>query len=148
MAVPINAANKMVTEAVLKEKLQKVEALLAGATTPGERDAAQAARERIQVRLRELANQGRLVEMPFHFDNEWTLRLFQAVCRTNGLAPYRKPRQRRCSVMVQVDRDFLYGELWVKFKLMASVFKIHLHEAASQYIKDEILNGMEDFVSW
>lgn len=44
----------MTTEAELKEKLRKIEALFAGAATGGERDAAQAARERIQAKLRHL----------------------------------------------------------------------------------------------
>lgn len=148
MAIPTNTKDCIATEASFKDKLHKVEALLAGATTPGERDAALAARERIQVRLRELANRGRLVEMPFTFDNEWTLRLFKAVCRHNGLAPYRKPRQRRYTVMVQVEPDFLHGKIWADFKLMVPVLKFYLHEATSKYIKDDILNGMEDCVSW
>jgi hypothetical protein len=43
-----------VDENNLKEKLRRIEALFAGAATPGERDAAGAARERILQRLRDL----------------------------------------------------------------------------------------------
>jgi hypothetical protein len=42
-------------EAALIEKLRRIEALHAGATTPGERDAAANARQRILARLAELA---------------------------------------------------------------------------------------------
>lgn len=49
----------MTTEAELKEKLLKIEALFVGATTVGERDAAQAAREQIQAKLRDMEGQER-----------------------------------------------------------------------------------------
>ena len=43
----------VVGESTLKEKLRKIEALFAGAATPGERAAAGAAADRIRARLRE-----------------------------------------------------------------------------------------------
>lgn len=41
-------------ESDLFEKLRKIESLFAGATTPGERDAARAARERVAARMEKM----------------------------------------------------------------------------------------------
>ena len=49
----------------LREKLRKIEALFAGAATPGERAAAGAAAERIRDRLREAGGTEQSVEMTF-----------------------------------------------------------------------------------
>ena len=50
----------------LREKLRKIEALFAGAATPGERAAAGAAAERIRDRLREAGGTELSVEMTFN----------------------------------------------------------------------------------
>ncbi len=41
-------------DTALREKLRKIEALFAGAATPGERDAAEAAMLRVRARLAEI----------------------------------------------------------------------------------------------
>ena len=53
----------------LFETLRKIEALYAGAATPGERDAAASARERIRARLESVAQQERSEEYRFSMDN-------------------------------------------------------------------------------
>ncbi len=85
----------MTSEAELKEKLRQIEGLFAGAATAGERDAAQAARERIQVKLRGPEGQEPPIEMRFTLGDGWNLKLFLALCRRYGLKPYRKNGQRR-----------------------------------------------------
>ena len=55
----------MTTESELRETLRKIEALFAGAATAGERDAARAARERIQAKLRDFERREHPVEMRF-----------------------------------------------------------------------------------
>jgi hypothetical protein len=52
-------------EAALREKLRKIEALFAGAGTAGERNAAEAALERVRARLAELKRQDPPIEMQF-----------------------------------------------------------------------------------
>jgi hypothetical protein len=44
-------SNRMTPDEILRDKLRKIEALFAGATTPGEKAAAGAAAERIRHRL-------------------------------------------------------------------------------------------------
>jgi len=72
-------------EAVLREKLRKIEALFAGAGTIGERTAAEAARERVHARLAELQGRDKPIEMQFSLPDQWSRRLFLALCLSNRI---------------------------------------------------------------
>ena len=63
----------MTIEARLQEKLRKIEALFAGAGTPGERDAAEAALHRLRARLAEQLKTEEPIEMKFSLGDEWSL---------------------------------------------------------------------------
>jgi hypothetical protein len=78
----------MQTERDLRARLRKIEALFAGAGTPGERDAARAALERIQARLRSDRQTATPVEMQFSLGDPWSRQLFVALARRYGLRPY------------------------------------------------------------
>ncbi|WP_005032913.1 hypothetical protein [Holophaga foetida] len=134
----------MTTEAELKEKLRKIEALFAGAATAGERDAAQAARERIQVKLRGLEDQERPVEMRFTLGDGWNLKLFLALCRRYGLKPYRKHGQRRTTVMLRVVPTFANDVLWPEFTQLAEALGAYLNEATERIIREEIFRDTEE----
>lgn len=71
-------------EAKLLEKLRAIEALFAGATTPGERAAAADARARIQLRLDKMAEEAPPVEYRFTLADGWSRKLFMALCRRYG----------------------------------------------------------------
>src|SRR5947208_16016432 len=92
------ASLPMSTEAQLREKLRKIEALFAGAGTTGERLAAEAALERVRARLTELGHKDSPVEMQFSMPDQWSRHLFLALCRRYGLSPYRLHRRRRNTV--------------------------------------------------
>jgi hypothetical protein len=79
----------MIDEAHLRDKLRKIEALFAGAATPGERQAAGAAAERIRLQLVAAASTESEIEMRFSIPNPWSRRLFIALCRRYGLRPFR-----------------------------------------------------------
>ena len=134
----------MTTEAELKEKLRKIEALFAGAATAGERDAAQAARERIQVKLRGLEDQEHPVEMRFTLGDGWNLKLFLALCRRYGLKPYRKHGQRRTTVMLRVVPTFANDVLWPEFTQLAEALGAYLNEATERIIREEIFRDTEE----
>ena len=55
----------MSIESQLREKLRKIEALFAAASTAGERLAAEAALERVRARLAELGRRDSPIEMRF-----------------------------------------------------------------------------------
>ncbi len=77
----------------LLEKILKIEALIQGSSSEGEREAARLAKERISSQLAK-----RQAEMPveyrFSFDCYWKKRLFMSLCKKYGFSTYRYPRQR------------------------------------------------------
>lgn len=90
----------------LQARLRKIEALMAGAGTSGERDAAGAALERVKARLAEQARRDPPVELQFSMPDAWSRQLFVALCRRYGLRPYRyRPAAHlaRFSGTLQVD---------------------------------------------
>ena len=91
----------------IRERLAKLEALFARGATEGERAAAGAALERLQARL-DLAGSPRdepEIEMQYTLPDVWAVHLFVALCRKNGVNPYRYPRQRRTTVMVRNPQE-------------------------------------------
>ena len=74
-------------EAKLREKLGKIEALFAGATTEGERVAAGEARRRIQMRLETIEKTEPLVEYKFTLADTWSRKVFMALLRRYDLKP-------------------------------------------------------------
>jgi hypothetical protein len=97
----------MSIESQLREKLRKIEALFTGASTAGERLAAEAALERVRSRLAELGQRDPPIEMQFSVPDRWSRHLFLALCRRYGLAPYRYHRQRRNTIMVRARKASL-----------------------------------------
>jgi len=128
----------MTTEAELKDKLRKIEILFAGASTAGERDAAQAARERIQAKLRDQEGRERPEEMRFTLGDGWNLKLFLALCRRYGLNPYRKRGQRRTTVTLMVVPGFANDILWPEFTQLAEALGTYLNEATERIIREEV----------
>jgi hypothetical protein len=134
----------MTTEQELKDKLRKIEALFAGASTHGERMAAMAARERILEKLRGFEAQERPVEMKFTLGDGWHVRLFLALCRRYGLKPYRLHGQRRTTVMLRVVPSFADGILWPEFTQLAEALREYLDEATDRIIRDEVFRESGD----
>ncbi|HET6150874.1 MAG TPA: hypothetical protein VFH68_25280 [Polyangia bacterium] len=102
----------IVNEKALFEKLRRIEALHAGATTPGERDAAANAIRHIQDRLEILEKEDPPVEYKFTLSDGWSRKLFMALARRYGLKPFRYRRQRYTTVMVRVSKRFVDRTLW------------------------------------
>ena len=63
-----------------------------GATTAGERGAANAAAERLKAKLAEASRLDPPVEMKFTMPDQWSARLFIALCRRYGFRPFRYAR--------------------------------------------------------
>jgi hypothetical protein len=128
----------MTIEAQLREKLRKIEALFAGAGTMGERLAAEAALMRVRARLAELEQRDPAVEMQFSMPDQWSRRLFLALCRRYGLQPFRYPRQRLTTVMVRVPRGFVDQVLWPEFQELNRALSIYLNQVTLRVIRDEV----------
>lgn len=121
-------------ETRLVEKLARIEALFAGATTEGERDAAAAARQRILDRLRAAAAADPPSEMRFTLADGWYRRLFTALLRRYDLKPYRYHGQRRTTVMVRVPQRFVDETLWPEFVELAKTLETYLSEVTDRVI--------------
>ena len=130
----------MSTENELRDKLRKIEALFAGAKTPGERDVAGAAADRIKARLGEIGAKEAAVEMRFAIHDPWSRKLFLALCRRYGIQPYRLPRVKRQSLVVKAPRSFIETVLWPEFNELNAALSNYLLEVTERVIRDD-LNG-------
>ena len=125
----------MMDEAKLLQKLERIEALHAGATTEGERVAAANACERIQARLEELQRTSPPVEYRFTMNNSWSRTLFVALLRRYDLKPYRYRRQRHNTVMVRVTKAFVDDVLWPQFVELDTTLRGYLEDVTTRVIK-------------
>jgi len=121
-------------EKALLEKLRRIEALHAGATTPGERDAAANAMRAIQQRLQLVEKEQPPVEYKFTLCDHWSRKLFTALARRYGLKPYRYRRQRYTTVMVRAPERFVRDTLWPEFVELDQALRETLERATDQVI--------------
>ncbi len=128
----------MSDEARLLEKLRKIEALFAGAGSAGERNAAEAARERVRARLAELKRSDPEIEMQFSLQDQWSRRLFLALCRRYGLNPYRLYRQRLTTVMLRVPKGFVDQVLWPEFNELNAALQLYLNDVTTRIIREQV----------
>ena len=127
-------------ERELIEKLQKIEALFAGAATSGERLSAELARERILKRLKEIIPEDPPVEFKFTFPDQWNRRVFLALLRRYDLRPYRYRRQRYTTVMVKVPKKFVDDTLWPEFLELSNQLEEYLEKTTARIIS-QVLNA-------
>jgi hypothetical protein len=128
----------MTDEALLREKLRKLEALFVGAGTPGEKLAAEAGLERIRARLADLEGSDPPIEMQFSLPDQWTRKLFLALCRRYGLRPYRLIRQRATTVMLRVPKLFVDQVLWPEFLELNAELSRYLDEVTTRVIREGV----------
>ena len=132
----------------IREKLRKIKSLFAGASSQGERDAAQAAINRLNDRINTGDSRKQVedppVEFRFSLENSWSLRLFLALCRSKGCRPYRYPRMRRTSVCVRIGAQALKTGLWPEYLEMNRELTQHLGALADQIIADCINSDRSD----
>jgi hypothetical protein len=125
-------------EAKLREKLSRIEALFAGATTEGERVAAAEARRRIQARLETAERIDPAIEYRFTLGDAWSRKVFVALLRRYDLKPYRYRGQRRTTVMVRVPKRFVDETLWPEFEQLYAALKTYLDEVTDRIIAETI----------
>jgi hypothetical protein len=123
-----------VDEARLLEKLEKIEALFAGATTDGERVAAGGARRRILERLFEIRAHDPPIEYKFTLADAWSRRVFLALCRRYELQPYRRRGQRYTTVMLRVPQRFVDETLWPEYVQLSETLKSYLDEVTQRVV--------------
>jgi hypothetical protein len=101
----------------LAEKIRKIEALIAGTSSEGERRAAELAKQRIQEKT-----VVQPIEYSVRVDGLWKKKLFMAICQKYGLSTYRYSGQKRTTTMVRVAKPFMDQVLWPEYNKHAQVF--------------------------
>ena len=128
----------MSSEAELKEKLRKIEALFAGATIAGEKGAAGAAAERIRAQLKDVEAREEAIEAQFSLLDPWSRRLFVALCRRYGLRVYRYPRMKRQTLILKAPKSFIDRVLWPEFQQINAALAAYLSEVTDRVIREEV----------
>ncbi|MEC5293633.1 hypothetical protein VQ044_23930 [Aurantimonas sp. C2-5-R2] len=115
-----------------------------GAGTNGERDAAEAAVQRLKAKLAEINRRDPPVEMQFSMPDPWAVKLFVALCRRYGIRPYRYPRQRRTTIMVRASRGFFDAVVWRQFSEMHTDLWLHFEETTDRLIREAVHSDTTD----
>jgi hypothetical protein len=131
-------------EAQLQEKVRRIEALFAGAETEDETPAAEVALERARARLAELEQQGPAIEMQFTLPDQWSRKLFLALCRRYRLQPFQFPRQRNTTAVLRVPRGFLDQVLWPEFQELNNELVQYFNEVTLRVIREAVLGDASE----
>ena len=121
-------------EARLIEKLRLVEALFAGASTAGEKAAAESARQRTRDRL----SLWEPAEYRFSLGDPWSRKVFVALLRRYGIRPYRYSRQRHTTVMARISKSFVDETLWPEFQEISKTLRRYLDDVTDRVIAQVI----------
>lgn len=125
-------------EATLLDKLRKIEALFAGATSVGEREAARTVAEKIRARLTEVRGREADIELFYSLHDPWERMLFSALCRRYELRPFRLYRQHYSTVGVRAPRSFQQKTLWPEFLALSKELNGHLRAVTERVIHEVI----------
>ncbi len=128
----------------LRAKMAKIEALFAGTSFDGERDAAKQALDRMLSKLQEEQKRDSLTEHKYTGFNTYSKKLFLALLRRYGLEPYRYYRQKYTTVMVKGPHHFLTEVVWPEFLELNKVLTSHLSDITDRIIAENICSSTED----
>ena len=127
----------------IRAKLEKLEALFARGATEGERAAAGAALDRLNSRLGAGAQEEE-IEFQYSLPDAWAVRIFVALCRKHGVKPYRYPRQRRTTVMVQVQKTAFEQTVLAEFTTLHAELVAYFKDTVDHLIADAMKSDGDD----
>jgi hypothetical protein len=127
----------------IRAKLEKLEALFARGATEGERAAAGAALDRLNSR-RNPGAQEEEVEFQYSLPDAWAVRIFVALCRKHGVQPYRYPRQRRTTVMVNVQKSVFEETVMAEFNTLHAELVAYFKDTVDHLIADAMKSDGDD----
>jgi hypothetical protein len=119
----------------LLDKIQKVQALIDRASSDGERQAAELAKQRLHKKINDAP-----IEYTVRSHSKWEKKLFTAVCKKNGLAPYRYARQKHTTTMVRVSKPVMNEVLWPQYLKYTALLREMVDGIALDLI-DKIYTG-------
>jgi hypothetical protein len=126
------------------DKLAKIEALIQRASSEGERQAAQFAKERILNKI-SFNEPDKSIEYRVSLNSPWEKRLFVALCHKHGFKTYRYQRQKYTTARLKISKDMMQEVLWPEF-LQYSKMLQELVEDIMHDLINKIHNVQEDEV--
>ena len=123
----------------IADKIRKIEALIAGAKSNGERQAAEFAKQRLQEKITAPP-----MEYTVRLHSRWEKKLFVAICNKHGLHTYRYMRQKYTTAMVRVAKPFMDLVLWPEYSKYASILHKLTEEISTDLISKIHLVTEED----
>ena len=124
----------------LLERIKKIERLIIGATTEGEKKAAISAKARILKKYPEVEVHKNPKEYALYTSDNWHKKLLIAICRKYGVKPYRYHRQKYTTVMVRINEEFLNNVLWKEYL----EYTKHLEKLVEE-ITDDLINKIHEY---
>lgn len=113
----------------IADKIRKIEALIAGAKSDGERQAAEFAKQRLQEKIT-----AQPMEYTVRVHSAWKKKLFVAICSKHGLRTYRYARQKHTTTMLRVAKPFMDLILWPEYNKYAAILDKLTEEILSDLI--------------
>jgi hypothetical protein len=123
----------------ITDKIRKIEALIVGAKSDGERQAAEFAKQRLQEKIT-----AQPMEYTVRLHSRWEKKLFVAICSKYGLRTYRYMRQKYTTAMVRVAKPFMDLVLWPEYNKYASILHKLTEEISTDLISKIHLVKEED----
>ena len=99
---------------------------------------ASAAAERLKAKLDEAVRWDPPVELKFTMPDQWSVRLFIALCRRYGFKPFRYARQRHTTVMVNAPRQLFNEVVWRQFCELHDDLWAYLDQTTERVIRETI----------
>lgn len=130
----------------LLEKIKKIERLISGAMTDGERIAAIAAKERVLKKFEDVTPLIHTKEYALHTPGAWNKKLLLALCHKHGVRPYRYKRQKHTTVMVNMNEKYLNEVLWPEYLEYSGILSKFLEEVTDDLIAKIHKHVDEDLV--
>jgi len=123
----------------IADKIRKIEALIAGAKSDGERQAAEFAKQRLQDKIA-----AQPLEYTVRLHSRWEKKLFVAICSKHGLRTYRYMRQKHTTAMIRVSKSFMDLVLWPEYNKYANILRKLTEEILTDLISKIHLVNEED----
>jgi len=123
----------------IADKIRKIEALIVGAKSDGERQAAEFAKQRLQEKIT-----AQPMEYAVRLRSRWEKKLFVAICNKHGLRTYRYMRQKYTTAMVRVAKPFMDLVLWPEYNKYVKILHKLTEEISTDLISKIHLVKEED----
>ncbi len=76
--------------------------------------------------------------MKFSLPDQWSVRLFIALCRRYEIRPFRYPRQRSTTIMVRAPKRFFDAVAWRQFSDVHTDLRTYYEQTTERLIKEAI----------